>query len=230
MRILKDSWVIIVILTLLAVCVTTLCQRNNVLQRYEVAVQRYEAAEITIKRRDKRRDKTIDCLKTMCRLQAEEIDLLHEKDFKNVDDIRGYKARAEALEGRIRKMAGAYHVREMKLLDEIEWLNKYIRYSTLPPIKVEVDENGEVIRPKMSPGFPVGKGKHDGWVHPPQEIDNGRHNQSEARSRMAHPEKPDRLSEDTGMGCGGDARERFSTRHPRLVPLQKGFRRKMGRR
>ena len=235
-------------------------QRYHYYEEYEVAKHTIEQHELVI-----------DSWETICKTQDAEIShwirenqgLAEDIDKQN-EAVRGYKARAEALEGRIRKMAGAYHVREMNLLAEIGRLEKklqkvhdtwkksdanlyteiqrrelelleqicqlkaIIRSGVLPPL--EVDENGEVIRPKFSPGFPVGKGKHDGWIPPYTETDDGQHNQSEARSRVAHPERPDQLSEDTGVGCRGDARERFSTRHPRLVPLQKRVRRKMGRR
>ena len=133
MRILEDLWaVIIIILVLIAICATALCQRYD-------AIQWYSSAELTIGRNDI----VIDALKTFIQFQAEDIERLKEQ----------------------------------------------MRSGVLPPL--EVDENGESV-----------------------ELQDGQHNQSEARSRVAHPERPDRLSEDTRMGCGGDARERFSTRHP----------------
>ncbi len=94
---------------------------------------------------------------------------------------------------------GAYHNREMNLLAEIERLKEQMQSGVLPPL--EVNENGESV-----------------------ELQDGQHNQSETRSRISYPERPDRLSKDTGMGCGSDARERFSTRHSRFVSLQKRIR------
>jgi len=52
------------------------------------------------------------------------------------DDIRGYKALNEALEGRIRKMAGGYHIREMNLLAEIERLKEELQIRMTPPNKI----------------------------------------------------------------------------------------------
>ena len=49
------------------------------------------------------------------------------------EDIRGYKALNEAQEGRIRKMAGAYHIRELELLKEIDRLKKKLLDCDTPP-------------------------------------------------------------------------------------------------
>ena len=84
----------------------------------------------------------IDSLEVLCNLQIEQIELYDGfvlADSKVIiklnDDIKGYKALNEILEGRIRKMAGAYHVREQELLEEIDQLMSELhlcRFS-LPP-------------------------------------------------------------------------------------------------
>lgn len=186
------------------VCIILIVVGSVALNQRRDAIRRYEAAQAAIGRQEM----VIDCLETMCRVQAKDIENLVADAYEsNIDyeelweDIDSYKARAEALEGRIQKMAGAYHVREMNLLAEIERLKEQMRSGVHPHFNLIEHEE----------------------LH-------GRHNQSEARPRVAHTESPDRLSEDTGMGCGPDARERFSTRHSRFVPFQKGVWRKMGRR
>ncbi len=131
MRILKDSWAIIVLLVLIVVCTTTLCQRNN-------AIYQYVKAEITIEQRDT----VIYALETRCRLQVRDIKMWEAKNLALAETIvkwrdaansweavyneekRWSKVLNEAMEGRIRKMAGAYHIREMELLKEIEELKK----------------------------------------------------------------------------------------------------------
>jgi hypothetical protein len=111
MRILKNLLAIIAVLLLMVACVIALCQRDY-------AIQRYEKAEITI-----------DCLETFTRLQADTIEMWVE-DHRELsidcvdlqEDIRGYKALNEVMEGRIQRMAGAYHIRELNLLERIREL------------------------------------------------------------------------------------------------------------
>jgi hypothetical protein len=70
-------------------------------------------------------------LETVCKLQLDDINSWSDKDLEQKlkivklnDDIRGYKAFNEALEGRIQKMAGAYHLRELNLLERIRILEE----------------------------------------------------------------------------------------------------------
>ncbi len=139
--------------------------------------------------------------------------------------INDYKMVNGALEGQMRKAADIYLFQERELLKEIEWLNKYIRWSELLPITPPNQIGPGGLIEAILPNWPF-----EDATPPYMETDDGQHNQSETWPRVAYPESPDRLSEDTWMGCGGDARERFSKRHSRLVSLQKRVWRKMGRR
>jgi hypothetical protein len=113
MRILKNLLAIIMVLLLMVACVIALCQRDYAIQRYEKA------------------ESTVYCLETFTRLQADTIEMwvkVHrEIAIACVDlqeDIRVYKALNEAMEGRIQKMAGAYHIRELNLLERIRELEE----------------------------------------------------------------------------------------------------------
>ena len=145
MRILKDLWAIIVILILMAICATALCQRNTAVRSLDRCKAEVERQEIVI-----------DALETMCRFQAEDINRqniaseayqalidklleknsLQAKEYEDLEaraarfgevakgQVEALMARAEALEGCIRKRAGAYQNREQGLLDEIERLEQ----------------------------------------------------------------------------------------------------------
>ncbi len=150
--------------------------------------------------------------------------------------IRRYQAAETVIEQHdsvIQMMTDDYKLRGLELLWEIKKLEdayRYLERESLAEIKRLMDgiQSGVLIptTPNQSelPDYPFED------ATPYMETDDGQHNQSEARTRIQDTERPDRLSEDTRMGCGGNARERFSTRHPRFVPLQKRVRRKMGRR
>lgn len=163
---------------LIGITVAALCQRDAARAGCRDAKHIIEQHELVI-----------DSLTTMCNLQEDIYKVLEKENIGIAEDIdrqnevlaclkveyaeykRWSKVHHDALEGRIAKLAGAYQSREMRLLAEIKRLEKQLELCVkpvkpqLPPL--EVDENGKLIRPKMSPGFPVGKGKHGGWVHPP---------------------------------------------------------------
>jgi hypothetical protein len=119
----KQLLPIIVSLLFVAIAITALCQRDN-------ALRRYAHAEHTIQQNVL----VIDSLETMCQFQAADIEYW-QKEAKSVavdidlqnEVVRMLKARAEALEGRIQKMAGAFHIREQNLYAEIDRLRKELR-------------------------------------------------------------------------------------------------------
>ena len=163
-------WLIVANLILVVTNITTSYQRNTAIWRYQVAEATIEADEVVF-----------DQWETFYQSQGEIIGIWNAKRDKLEDDIRAYKAMAEALEGRLQKMASVYRSRELELLEKLEELH-------------------------------------------------GQHNQSETWSGISHTESPGRLLEDTGMGCGSDARKCFPTRYSRFVPFQKRIRSTMGRR
>ncbi len=174
MSILKELWPIIVILFLIAICGTALCQRNY-------AIRRYEDAKIDIAN-----------WKTAYQFQVTRTETwiadyhtLAVRIVKLGEELQDCKALNIAKIDCIRKMADGYSIMELGMLEEIERL---------------------------------------------RELLDGQHSQSEARPGVAHPERPREVFEDTRMGRGRDARKRLSTRYPRLISLQNGIRRTMGRR
>jgi len=164
-----------------------------------------------------RQETTIDALETLCKFQikdydevvskfqARELELLGEieqlrKDQKLLETaFKEYNIWSKAT---IKRLTSAMIIREQELLEEIEWLHECIRSGVLPPTSpvqtcpdgctlppLEVDEDGNVIRPKISPGF------RDG-----EEYD-GKDQETKARSRVVHPKRPCRLLKGKRVGC-----------------------------
>jgi hypothetical protein len=191
-------------ITFITLSSITLCQWENAMRN---TIEQHE--------------NTIDTLTTLVGLQEGDYNILDENQRKLLEQLVGLKALNEAQEGRIQKMAGVFRIHEMNLLKEIERLKEHVHIlDAVQPIiqlpSVEVDENGELIRPKKSPGF--------------TEPNNGRHNQTETRPGVAHPETPCAVSSGPWMGCRSDAWKCFPTRHPRSLSLPSKMGCSLGRR
>jgi hypothetical protein len=126
-----------VILILIAVDTTTLYQRNTAIRRYQAAettVEQFEACYDRLATYSEVQEETIGVWLKENRGLARDID-------KQNEAIRGYKARAEALEGRLHKISGAYRFRELELLEEIKRLKEYIQSISPPQDKILHDTN-----------------------------------------------------------------------------------------
>ena len=99
------------VLVMFAACCTTLCQRDTALRSLDHCKAEVERQEIVL-----------DQWETFYQFRDEIDKMWDERVAKLNDNIRGYKALNGALEGRIRKMAGVFHIREQNLLDDIKYL------------------------------------------------------------------------------------------------------------
>ena len=124
------------ILILMAICATALCQRDTALRSLDRCKAEVERQEIVL-----------DQWETFYQFRDEIAKMRDERVAKLDDDIRGYKALNEAMEGRIRKMAGAYHVRKMNLRERIRELEDRLRSEMLPPEIVDHPPYQEPIEP-----------------------------------------------------------------------------------
>jgi hypothetical protein len=128
-----------------------------------------------------RNELVIDSLELMCRLKQVDIDL--------------QKIEYQDLEERAAKFGEVTREQVTSLLNTIERLREVAgECYRLPGIKV--DENGEVIRPKISPGFVDGITEEAD-----KELENGRHHQTCPRPRVAHPKRTRWFSKDQRVGC-----------------------------
>ncbi len=132
MRIVKALGPGILCFIFIAIALTVARQRD-------ITIQKYQATQVTIEQRDI----VIDSLETMCQYQAVEIEhwirenqgLAEDIDGLNIN-IEAYQAYNDSLEGRIRKMAGVYQIREQVLLDEIERLEQDCHQEPIEPAPI----------------------------------------------------------------------------------------------
>ena len=130
----------IVVLVMFTLFPTTLCLRDIALRENQSL-----KAEIV------QWEETYD---TACEIQLADIKLWDERvlaDCKVIiklnEDIQGYKALNEALEGRVQKMAGLFYKREENLRDEIVRLRAQLRSGIIPPLEVDGNEDWDALEP-----------------------------------------------------------------------------------
>ena len=126
---------ITVVLVMFAACSTVVCQRNTALRSLDRCKAEVERQEIVL-----------DQWETFYQFRDEIAKMWDERVAKLNDDIRGYKALNEAMEGRIQKIAGVFHIREQNLLDDIKYLG-----DELLKCKQGTPPNQEPIEPAPTP-------------------------------------------------------------------------------